>query len=71
MIHVLHVFAHTLIARGIVTGAISAALVDLSAFRAWRTWDEAIRYDWRMASWRWAQGAVLGALGAAGYDAVV
>lgn len=51
---------------GALAGLIAAALVDFNAFRTWKSLDDAMAYDWKLASWRWAQGAVSGALVAAG-----
>lgn len=55
---------------GAMTGLMAAAVVDIGAFRSWKTVDEAIAYDWRTALWRWFQGAVVGMLAAAGLDAI-
>jgi len=51
---------------GALAGFIAAALVDFNAFRTWKSVDDAMRYDWKLAGWRWAQGAISGALVAAG-----
>jgi len=59
------------IVQGAIAGAIAAASVDLSAFRAWKRWNDILSYDWRVATFRWFQGAVLGALGVAGVGAVL
>ena len=61
----MEMFAHPLVA-GALTGVFSAAAVDIAAFRSWKSYEEAITYDWRIAAWRWFQGAVVGALAAAG-----
>lgn len=52
--------------HGALVGALTAAKVDLSAFRAWRSVHDFAVYDWRTATFRWVQGAILGALTAAG-----
>lgn len=51
---------------GVVTGIISAAGVDLVAFRSWKSFDDASQYDWYLAAWRWFQGATFGLLSTAG-----
>ena len=56
---------------GAGTGALAAAVVDLHAFLKWRSWQEAVAYNWSVASMRWAIGAVTGALSAAGLSSVV
>lgn len=50
--------------KGAVSGALAAAAVDAQAFRSWHSFDDAVRYDWKLAAWRWAQGAVTGAVAA-------
>ena len=52
--------------KGAIAGLLSAALVDFAAFRAWQSYDDVRRFDWRMAAFRWAQGVVVGAVTAAG-----
>ena len=54
------------IVRGAITGALSAAAVDFQAFRSWKSVEQAASYDWGTAAWRWFQGAVVGAVTAAG-----
>ena len=39
-----------------------AAIVDVGAFRGWKSWDDAMTYNWGIASFRWFQGMVVGAL---------
>lgn len=58
------------LARGAVTGIVTAAAVDISAFRSWKSFDDVARYDWKVAAFRWVQGAILGALVAAGFGTV-
>lgn len=55
--------------QSILTGLVTAASVDLAAFRAWKSWDDAATYDWKTASWRWVQGAVIGLLTGLGFGA--
>lgn len=47
-------------------GALAAASTDIASFRTWKNWDALLTYDWKLASFRWFQGAVLGGLAAAG-----
>jgi hypothetical protein len=57
--------------QGMVSGTITAAIVDVGAFRGWKSWDDAVTYNWSLASFRWAQGAIIGALsglGMSGFD---
>lgn len=55
---------------GALTGVMSAAVVDIVAFRSWKSYEEAAAYNWKLAAWRWFQGAVSGLLTAAGIDIV-
>ena len=57
---------HSPILRGVLSGALAAAVVDLHAFMTWRTPDEARTYAWGTALLRWVQGAVTGGLTTAG-----
>ena len=52
--------------RGALAGLISAALVDFAAFRSWKNFHDAAEYDWSTASWRWCQGAIVGAVTSSG-----
>ena len=63
-------FAHPVVA-GAVAGIGAAALVDYAAFRSWKSYQDALQYDWGVALWRWFQGGVGGALTALGYAVVV
>jgi hypothetical protein len=49
--------------RGAFSGFLAAAVIDFQAFRKFKTVDEFAAYDWRVAGFRWAQGAVIGLLG--------
>lgn len=64
------VVAHPMV-HGALRGAFVAGGIDILAFRSWKRWDDAASYDWNVATWRWFQGAVLGALEAAVTSAVV
>ncbi len=56
--------------RGAVAGLLAAAAVDFRAFKAWQSFHDAAVYDWKTAGWRWFQGAVVGAVSAAGLGVV-
>ena len=60
-------FLHSPVTLGAVSGALGAAIADVHAWRSWRD----ARFNFATASWRWVQGAVLGAAGAAGIGAVL
>lgn len=49
---------------GAVAGLLSAARVDYEAFQSWQTVDDAKKYSWKMAFWRWFRGSVVGAVSA-------
>lgn len=57
--------------QGAATGLLAAAAVDYQAFRTWKSFRDATTYDWRTATWRWFQGAVVGVVTSAGYGAIV
>ena len=59
------------IARGALEGIGGALVIDYVAFRSWKRLDDALSYDWRTAGWRWLQGAVGGAVAAAGLGTVI
>ena len=62
---------HSPILRGALSGLIAAAAVDFAAFRAWQSFQDARTYQWSLAFFRWGQGAILGALSAAGLSGVL
>ncbi len=49
--------------RGAISGFLAATLIDVQAFRRFKSLDEFAAYDWRLAAFRGAQGAVVGILG--------
>lgn len=57
---------HTPIVQGLLTGFLSAAAGDYAAFTRWKSFDECASYGWKIALWRWFQGAVIGAVSGAG-----
>lgn len=59
-------FLQNRIVAGAIAGALSAALVDFNAFRAWKQWSDVATYQWSTAAFRWMQGAITGAVAAAG-----
>lgn len=70
MIETLQSVLHNSVVRGALVGALGAAYVDIAAFRKWQSFHDAAEYGWGLASWRWFQGAVLGALSAVGLNTV-
>lgn len=54
------------IVKGALSGLAAATIVDLHAFRTWKSGSEFKHYDWGTAALRWGQGLVSGALAAAG-----
>jgi hypothetical protein len=55
-----------IILAGALSGLISAAKLDFDAFRRWKSFDEALSYNWGIALWRWLQGGIIGAVTGAG-----
>lgn len=55
------------IVSGALAGAVSAAVVDLDAFKKWQTVKEFQTFDWKLAALRWLKGAVFGPLAGAGF----
>ena len=47
---------------GATAGFVAAAVVDFGAFRSFKSLDEALAYNWKLAAFRWFQGVVSGAL---------
>ncbi len=58
------------ILKGALSGLLAAALIDVQAFLAWKSLDQAKSYAWSTAIFRWIQGATAGAIAAAGLGAV-
>ena len=56
---------------GAMAGLTAAAVVDFGAFRSFKSLDDALAYDWKLAAWRWFQGAVSSGLGNTLFQAVV
>lgn len=57
------------IVKGAVSGVLAAAVVDVHAFQRFKNKQEFASYDWGTAGLRWFQGAITGALTAAGLGA--
>lgn len=53
---------HSRAFEGAVGGLLSAAKVDYDAFKGWQSFQDAAKYAWGKALWRWLQGAVIGAV---------
>lgn len=64
--HALHVALHSGVGRATLVGIGVAAKGDWAAFQAFKSFDEFTAYNWRVAIWRWTQGAIIGAGMAAG-----
>jgi hypothetical protein len=62
---------HSKTFAGALAGLTSAMIVDIGAFRGWKKWQDALTYDWGIASFRWFQGVVIGAITGAGYGALI
>lgn len=60
---------HNHIVQGAINGVVAAAVVDLTAFRSWKSFEDAATYSWGTAAFRWFQGAIVGAVTAAGLGA--
>lgn len=56
--------------QGAIGGWLVAARVDYEAFKHWQSFDEAKAYNWKVAAWRWLQGAIIGAVTLASGGAV-
>lgn len=59
---------HSSYTHAAVIGIVTAAGVDLQAFRAWKTFHDFATYSWDTALFRWAQGGVLGLVAALGFS---
>lgn len=57
--------------QGAISGLVSAAAVDYHAYTKFKSPDEFIAYDWRIALFRWSQGIVGGLLTGAGLSALL
>lgn len=62
---------HSPVGIGALAGLLAAMRIDYDAFRAWDEWQDFRSYRWGLATFRWAQGAVIGAVSALGFAAVL
>ena len=53
-----------------IGGLTAAVAIDIVEFRKFKSWDDAARYDWGVASWRWFQGFVTGLLSGFGLNQI-
>jgi hypothetical protein len=58
-----------IILRGAVAGLVASASVDLHAWYKFASFDDIVRYDWKIALTRWGIGIVTGILAALGLPA--
>ena len=58
------------IVHGAISGAIAGAVVDFHAFLTFKSFADVKGYLWGVAAFRWLQGAVAGAVTAAGIAGV-
>lgn len=68
---ILHTLAANPIVQGALGGWLAAARVDYTAFQSWQSLHDAARYHWGVAAWKWFQGAVSGAVLAAGLTSLL
>lgn len=68
---IVHSLAQMPLVQGALAGLLTAAHVDYQAFKGWSDFHDAYTYDWRRAIFRWVQGAVGGAVLAAGLGSVL
>lgn len=66
-----HTALHTPTVVGLLAGLVTAIKADHEAFRQWNSWHDVERFDWSLASFRYARGAALGALMGAGIGNVL
>ena len=65
-----NVVRHSHMLHGALVGISVAARVDYVAFKTWHSWHDAASYEWSTATWRWFEGAVIGATAGAGFGFV-
>lgn len=66
-----HAALHTPTVVGLLGGLVAAIKADHEAFRKWNSWQDVRSFDWNVASYRYARGAMLGALTGAGIGSVL
>lgn len=47
--------------KGALVGWATAAKQDYAAFKTWKSFQDAMHYNWSVAVWRWIEGAITGA----------
>lgn len=57
---------HNAYIRGAISGILVAARVDYLAFKAMQDPAAILAYNWKIAAWRWFQGAVIGVVSVSG-----
>lgn len=66
-----HRALHTPAVIGLLSGLLAAIKADHEAFKQWQSWSDVARFNWSVASYRYARGAMLGALTGAGIGSVL
>jgi len=66
LIHTLQLVINSPAFKGACAGALASARTDFDAFRTWHSFKDLEGYSWSIAAWRWFQGAIIGAVTAAG-----
>lgn len=54
--------------KGALVGWATAAKQDYAAFKSWKSFQDAMHYNWSVAIWRWIEGAITGAAIGAGLN---
>lgn len=67
----IHTFVHTPYGTGAISGLTVAIAGDYHAFQSWKSWDDAVKYSWSTATFRWVQGVIIGAVGTTGISALL
>lgn len=47
---------------GAIGGFLVALRADYEAFKAWTCWNDILKFDWSIASFRYIKGAIIGAV---------
>lgn len=67
LLHAAHnALVHTPVGKGFLVGVMTAAVIDFNTFRMWKSWHDFATYDWGVATFRWVQGGVVGAVTSVG-----
>lgn len=54
------------IVQGVINGFCGAVVIDFLVFKKFQKWGDFQSYDWSVASFRWFQGILAGAISGAG-----